>query len=68
MPIYIKTLAFSTTGNFNSKKDDRKVNATLKALHERGANVTNITVALGGMALQSTATYLITYEAPQPID
>ena len=64
MPIYVKTISFNTTGKFNPKKDDPKVNAVLDKLRDNGATIKDIQVSLGGM---TTATYLITYEASYPI-
>ena len=65
MPIYIKTISFSSTsGKFNPEKDDPKVNAALDKLRDNGATIKNIQLSVGGI---TTATYLITYEASYPI-
>ena len=69
MPIFIKTISFSTSGKFNTKKDDPLVNAVLIRLQEQGAKIIDIKLSLGGAFLSGiAASYLITYESTAPID
>ena len=69
MPIFIKTISFSTSGRFNTKKDDPKVNAALIHLQEQGAKIIDIKLSLGGAFLSGiAASYLIIYESTAPID
>lgn len=68
MPIYIQTVSFQSWGCFNSKKDDKKVNAALDELRRQGAKIFAVMVSVGGSFWTGVvATYLITYETPGPI-
>lgn len=70
MPTYIKTVTLASSGKFNPKKDDPKVNTILQLLQNKGAEISDIKVTLGPTWFLTgcVAIYLITYEAPNPID
>ncbi|MBA7481439.1 MAG: hypothetical protein GH156_01750 [Dehalococcoidia bacterium] len=48
MATYIKTVTFASSGKFNPKKNDPKVNAALQQLQSHGAKIMDVKVALGG--------------------
>ena len=68
MPIFVQLVTFSTGGGkFDEKKDTRKINEVLAKLQDNGAEITDVTPAIGGMPINAPAVYVITYEAAAPI-
>ena len=70
MSMFVQLASFRSTGGlFDEKKDSRRINEILRELREKGAKITGINVSIGGSGGGNTsAVYLITYEASTPIN
>ena len=69
MPRYVKSISFSTsTGTFKPEKDDPQVNDLPRDLQDRGVEIRDIKVAVGGSTVTGvTALYVVEYEAEEPV-
>ena len=64
---FVKTISFSTSGSFNSEKDDREVNRVLQAVQSAGVGFVEMKVLLAGRETGATSLYVIEYEADAPL-
>lgn len=69
MAKFVQLLTFySAGGKFDEVKDTHRLNEVLKALQDDKATIISVLPAAGGAGTGTAAVYVITYEAPAPVE
>lgn len=69
MAVFVQLVAFnSKRGEFDERGDTQTINTYLVDLQENGAKIISVTPSIGGKMEVIAAVYVITYEAPEPIE